>query len=230
MPHSHSLAASALLAIVVCLVLACSGNKGNTTNSELPTAAVIDSPVTSQATATSTAPAAAPSGSPDSATEPEYRELFEALDTLATATSWSADFRDSSVPTGKGIIEYVAPDRYHLALGSTELIAIGPDVYVHSGTVWLKGSTSADTTFDHDNMVATLAAVKSAPITIGGRATISGITCQIYTFRDTVGATDDEACVSNGRLVRLIEDDGSTKTTFIFTAVDSPKIHIEAPF
>lgn len=129
-------------------------------------------------------------------------------------------------------MEVVEPDRAHYVItgGSTgpiELIAIGNDAYVKTGSTWIKAPGSAAGSVpklaDLSSQVQK-ASSNEKGFTKGGTDTVNGKKCQIYTDNSDGG----QICVADGLPLRVVTKGGGGNATLIFSDYNA-NIDIKAP-
>jgi hypothetical protein len=140
------------------------------------------------------------------------------IENFAKAKSWKAQIHDESDPSSDATFEYVAPNKYHIKSADVEAIVIGGDTYAKMGPTWTKISSGGDTGpfFDPEDLKDSIDEAKGAKVTKGGKDKVNGKDCQIYNIQETDGTTS-EVCAANNLPVRIVEDDGESKSTITFT-------------
>ena len=152
-------------------------------------------------------------------------------------------FKASIAQTGsqniQGTIEYSAPDKVHVTVGSgptgREITCIGEALYFKVGSAaWQKAPPGSATckgqlgpTNPEELGKGINAAAQDKTLNKGGQETVDGRRCQIYAQVLPNGASF-EMCVADGLPVRLISKDPTQSVTIIFSDIDKP-IDIKAP-
>ncbi len=219
-----------LLVVLVPLILgfavACGGSKSSPTATTASSSGGGEQPAATATTSSSSSNNGSNGGSSASSDV-----VVKVMSNFINAKSWSAQISDSSDPTSNGTFEYVAPDKYHISIAGTELIAIGNDTYINAGGSWIKSTSSGSSgpLFDPSQFQDTIKAAQQAQVTKGDTDTVNGTKCQIYTYHDSASATDVHICVANDLPVRVVEDNGDSTSTIIFSDFNSSKIDIKAP-
>jgi hypothetical protein len=142
----------------------------------------------------------------------------------------------------QGLIEYSAPDRIHVTIGSgataQEIICIGDDFYVKQGAnPWQKlppaqtkdskcrGNLGPADPQELAKGINTAAADKT--LVKGAQETVAGKKCQIYAQALPTGA-NFEMCVADGLPLRIVSKAGPQSVTITFSDIDKA-IDIKAP-
>ena len=131
-------------------------------------------------------------------------------------------------PQTESRMEVQMPDRFHITTPTLELINIGADSYVKTGTNWVKAPGGGGGTLGQIAQLPALAtAIPASQITKGGTETVNGTRCQLY--NQTTGTGTTEYCLASNNLpVRVVIASGTSKTTIIFSDYDKP-VDIKAP-
>ena len=162
-----------------------------------PTAALVPSAVPTTAPTSTAAAQVAPNGAASAASD-----LQPMADALAAIKSYRMSMASTGSAQDQSItmqLDVVKPDRFDIkeTSGSTsiEMISIGPDLYIKTGTTWAKSSdasmaSAATAVLSNDpiNMAAAMQG-KNGTLTKGGAEQINGTPCQDWIFTATAPAT-----------------------------------------
>lgn len=199
---------AAVTAPLLLALVACGGGSDKTTKAASGNGAA----------ATATSPSGGGGGSVSN------NDIAEVIQNFAKAKSWKAEI------TGSGTFEYVAPDKYHFTIpGTGEFITIGADTYVKVGPTWTKlpSSSSPGQLFNPNDLNDEIKAAQASGVTKGGKDSVNGKSCEIWTYKDSAGAPE-ELCVADKLPIRVVSGTGSDKTTITFTEFNG-NFDIKAP-
>jgi outer membrane lipoprotein-sorting protein len=167
--------------------------------------------------------------------------LIKSMQAQLNAKSLRARMTNTSAQgTYNATIEYASPDRYHLVMPQTEMIAIGNDAYMKAGGRWMKAPMNAGqliNQFRDPKMVEELR--RTTDVKYAGTETLDGQTMYVYEYTlDEVAGKGAKAraktWISPGDMLpRKTEVDGEaggikSHTTIIYSDYDSD-IKIELP-
>jgi hypothetical protein len=216
--RKHSLWAIMATPLVV-LLLGCSG--GDEDSDPTPTMSAggaTQTTATSPAAATGTSTPAAGGGG-------ATNELAGIAGAYAQVRSFRAQMvlEAPGAPAQQASLEVIQPDRQHITysaggLGNIEVILIGTDAYYKVGPApWTRQAVSGINLqlFDPKTINSTVQGLQQAGATRGATATVSGRTCQIYTF--TTQGASQELCIADNLPLRIISTAGGVKTTITFS-------------
>jgi hypothetical protein len=178
------------------------------------------------------AAAPTPSGSPVSVDE---------VASLSTNFGKVKSFKATLSQTGglQGAIEYSAPDKIHVVIGSgatgQEIICIGEVGYYKTGSnAWQKQPANAPPCRGNlgpaDPAILTegiKTAAQDKTLNKGAQDTVGGKKCQIYS-QSLPNGLSFEMCIADGLPLRIVSKDPQKTLTILFSDFDKP-IDIKAP-
>ncbi len=129
-------------------------------------------------------------------------------------------------------VDYVAPDRYHLMLGSTEIIWIGKTQYIRGdGGAWTAQLTENEPPFERSVIEDAIGALQKAEIRDLGEAKLGNVTTHRYEVTTPDKAVSTVWIGEADGLTYRIENrkpDGTFDSAYVYSQFNVP-VKIEAP-